>query len=232
VAGNRLPHDPDGLIIHSNGEHKLKSMLILVAGLTTLFSGLASAQSWTLYVPPERDFRVLLPAPPTRLDASSGSVEFRADGGQQQYSVFRHDPRRLPAGASVRDDIIQRITNNDQSARSYGDGELAPNEFIFRVGGIWTMHRAIVEPGRYYELVVKAAVDERVSEPEARDFFNSFQTGNISVPSLAWKNLPGPDSCQARSSSFSRRFCEYLTCLSPTYQDHPVCKGLPPLLRN
>lgn len=211
----------------------MKTILIWAAGLAILFSGLASAQSWTLYVPPERDFRVLLPGTPARLDQLPDGVEFRIDAGQQQYSIFRHNPRRLAAGASVREDIITRLTNNEQSARSYRADDLPDNEFMFRVGGIWTMHRVILEPGRhYYELVVKAAVDERVAEPEARDFFNSFQIGNISAPNTALINLPGPDSCQARSSVFSRRFCEYLTCLSPTYQNHPVCKGLPPLLRN
>jgi len=210
----------------------MKKMWLLAAGLAALFSGAASAQSWTLYVPPERDFRVLFPAPPMRLDTPSGGVEFRADSGQQ-FSVFRHDPARLAGGKSARDDIIERLGNGDRSVRSYGqdDGDLAPNEFLFRVGGAWSMHRAIVESGRYYELVVKASVDERVAPQEARDFFNSFQTGSSSgIPALT--NLPGPDTCKARSSAFSRRFCEYLTCLAPGTENHPVCQALPRLFRN
>lgn len=168
-----------------------------------------------------------------RMDLPSGSVEFRVEADQRQYSVFRHDPRRVAGGTSVREDIIARLGNNDQSVRNVGqdDADLAPNEFMFRVGGAWTMHRAVVESGRYYELVVKAAPDERVSPQEARDFFNSFQTGGISAaPALS--NLPGPDSCQARSSTFSRRFCEYLTCLAPGTENHPVCRALPRLFRN
>lgn len=211
----------------------MKTIWILAAMLAAPWSGTAAAQSWTFYAPAERDFRVLMPASPMRMDLPSGSVEFRAEADQRQYSVFRHDPRRVAGGTSVREDIIARLGNGDQSVRSYGqdDGELAPNEFMFRVGGAWSMHRAITESGRYYELVVKAAPDERVSPQEARDFFNSFQSGSLSAaPALS--NLPGPDSCQARGSAFTRRFCEYLTCLAPGTENHPVCKSLPRLLRN
>ena len=210
---------------------RIKIMWVFAAALAALLSGAATAQSWTLYSPAERDFRVLFPATPMRIDTPSGSVEFRIEADQRQYSVFRHDPRRVAGGISVREDIIARLGNNDQSVKSYGqdDGDLAPNEFMFRVGGAWTMHRAIVESGRYYELVVKAAPDERVSPQEARDFFNSFQTGSISAKPALTK-LPGPDSCQARSSTFSRRFCEYLTCLAPGTENHPVCRALPRLL--
>lgn len=211
----------------------MKTLWILAAMLAASWSGTAAAQSWTLYAPAERDFRVLLPATPMRLDLPSGSVEFRAEADQRQYSVFRHDPRRVAGGTSVREDIIARIGNNDQGVRNVGqeDADLAPNEFMFRVGGAWTMHRAIVESGRYYELVVKAAPDERVSAQEARDFFNSFQSGGISAaPTLS--RLPGPDSCQSRGSAFSRRFCEYLTCLAPGTENHPVCRALPRLFSN
>lgn len=214
----------------------MKTLWILAAVLAALLPGTAAAQSWTLYTPAERDFRVLMPAPPMRMDLPSGSVEFRVEADQRQYSVFRHDPRRVAGGTSVREDIIARLGNGDQSVRSYGqdEGDLAPNEFLFRVGGAWTMHRAIVESGRYYELVVKAAPDERISPADARDFFNSFQTGGISAQP-AWTTLtrlPGPDSCQARGSTFSRRFCEYLTCLAPGTENHPVCRALPRLSGN
>lgn len=210
----------------------MKTIWILAAMLAASWSGTAAAQSWTLYAPAERDFRVLMPAPPMRMDLPSGSVEFRAEADQRQYSVFRHDPRRVAGGNSAREDIIARLGNGDQTVRSGGEeANLAPNEFMFRVGGAWTMHRAIIESGRYYELVVKAAPDEQVSPQEARDFFNSFQSGSLgAVPVLS--NLPGPDSCQARGSTFTRRFCEYLTCLAPGTENHPVCKGLPRLLRN
>lgn len=210
----------------------MKKLLLWAAALATLFSGVSAAQTMTLYVPPERDFRVLLPAPPQRQDAPLGSVEYRAEAGHLQYSVFRHDPRRL-SGANPENDIIARIAGNDQSARRYGqdEGDLVANEFIFRVGGEWTMHKVIVESGRYYELVVKSPADDGIDNRSARDFFASFQMGTATGFPLA-ANLPGPDSCQSRSNTFSRRFCEYMACLAPGTASHPVCQGLPSLFRN
>jgi hypothetical protein len=209
-------------------------MLMAATALALLCSGAAAAQSWTLYVPPEGDFRVLLPGMPARVDHRSGSVEYRVDAPQQRYSVFRHDPRRL-AGKTAKADITERLNDGDQYARNTGDddGDLAANEFTFRVGTMLTMHRVITDSGRYYELVVQAPSEDGLSRPLARDFFNSFQTG-AGVGSIfpALTGLPGPDTCQARSNAFSRRFCEYLTCLAPSNQGHAVCTGLPKLFRN
>jgi len=212
----------------------MKKLLLWASALATMFTGVSAAQTMTLYVPPERDFRVLLPAPPQRLDAPQGSVEYRAEAGpgQRQYSVFRHDPRRL-SSADVQNDIITRIASDDQSARRYGqdEGDLVANEFIFRVGGDWTIHKVFVESGRYYELVIKSYADDGVDMAGARDFFASFQMGTASGFPVA-ANLPGPDSCQSRSNAFSRRFCEYMACLAPGTASHPVCQKLPSLFRN
>jgi len=214
----------------------MKKMLMIAAALAALLSGTAGAQQpqWTLYVPPEGDFRVLLPAPPERLSAAQGSVEFRARSGSLEYSVFRHDPNRL-AGASIRDNVITRITDSDQNARSFGDdeGELKPNEFHFMVASVWSIHRVITESGRYYELAIRSDSRDAVTLQAARDFFDSFQLGSgvaSSFPALS--NLPGPDSCKTRSNAFTQRFCEYLTCLVPAHQAHPVCASLPKLFRN
>lgn len=209
----------------------MKKLLLWVAALAALFSGASAAQTMTLYVPPERDFRVLLPAPPQRVDAPLGSLEYRAEGESRQYSVFRHDTRRL-SGTNPQNDIIARITGDDQSARRYGhEGDLNSDEFIFRVGGVWTMHKVIVESGRYYELVVKSAADDGVDRNGARDFFASFQMGTATgFPAAV--NLPGPDSCQSRSNAFSRRFCEYMACLAAGTASHPVCQKLPGLSHN
>lgn len=209
-------------------------MLMAVAGLALLCSGTATAQSWTLYVPPEGDFRVLLPGTPTRVDHRSGSVEYRVDAPQQRYSVFRHDPRRL-AGKTAKADITERLGDSDEYARNTGDddGDLATNEFTFRIASMMTMHRVITDAGRYYELVVQAPSEDGLSRPLARDFFNSFQLGaGVGSRFPALTGLPGPDTCQARSNAFSRRFCEYLTCLAPSSENHPVCKALPRLFRN
>lgn len=210
----------------------MKQLLTLIVGVAALFSGGVLAQSFIFYAPPERDFRVLLPGPPTRLNTPSGSVEFRTDTGTYQYSVFRHDPRRISSAAAAREDIVQRISGDDQFARRFGqdDGDLGPNDYVFRVASVWTVHRVVFESGRYYELVVKAGADEGIPRQLARDFFNSFQMGGVSgFPVFA--NLPAPDSCLARDNAYARRFCEYLTCQVPGYENHPACAGIPRFLK-
>ena len=114
----------------------MKRLLTLVIWFAALFSSSISAQTWTFYVSAERDFRVLLPGPPTRVTTLSGSVGYRTDTGSHRYSIFRHDPRRIANAAAARDDIILRITSDEQRASNIGqdDGDLAPNEFMFRVG--------------------------------------------------------------------------------------------------
>ena len=211
----------------------MKRRLTLVMCFAALFSSSVLAQTWIFYVSAERDFRVLLPGPPTRVTTSSGSVEYRTDTGSHRYSIFRHDPRRIANAAAARDDIILRITSDEQRASNIGqdDGDLAPNEFMFRVGRLRTIHRVIYESGRYYELVVQAEPDDGISRQVARDFFNSFQMGSVrGFP--AFSNLPTPDTCQARSNAYSRRFCEYLTCQAAGTESHFACAGVPRLFRN
>jgi len=209
----------------------LKQLLTLTMGFAALLSSAVLAQSWIFFAPPERDFRVLFPGSPTRLDTPSGSVEFRTDTGTYQYSVFRHDPRRISSIAAWRDDIVQRSSNDDQYAAEQDDRDLGPNEFIFRTGMTWTLHRLVLETGRSYELVVKAGPDDGIPRQAARDFFNSFQMrGASGFP--VFTNLPAPDSCQARDNAFARRFCEYLTCQAAGYENHPACAGIPRFLKN
>jgi len=209
----------------------LKQLLALTLGFAAFFSSGVLAQSWIFYAPPERDFRALFPGPPARLNMPSGSVEFRTDTGTYQYSVFRHDPRRISSIAALRDEIIQRSSNDDQYPAGQDDSDLGPNELIFRVGMTWTMHRVVIESGRSYELVVKAGPDDGIPRQAARDFFNSFQMGGVrGFPVIT--NLPAPDSCQARGNAFARRFCEYLTCQVSGYENHPACAGIPRFLKN
>lgn len=197
--------------------------------LLAFFSCTAFAQTWALYAPPERDFRVLFPGTPERLVDPSGSVEYRFNEGQQIYSVFRHDPRRAGTSALARSDVIQRLSGigGERRVQSLDEGSEKPNEFMFRAGNIRSVHRVIVEPGRYYELVVGA--DEFVPNIGVQEFFQSFQVGSTGIFPL-FTNLPTPDSCQTRGG-IGRRFCEYLTCLIPDYRFHPVCTSLPPLLQ-
>ena len=211
----------------------MTNLLKFVALLVMLLAGGAQAQTWTFYVSPERDFRVLLPAPPTRVNTPSGSVEYRADTGAHQYSVFRHDPRRVDNITAARNDIIQRLSADDRSVRNIGhdDTDLAANEFMFRVGSVSTIHRVFYDSGRYYELVVQAGPDDGFSRQTARDFFDSFQMGSAGgFPGFA--NLPAPDTCQSRGNAYARRFCEYLTCQAAGTENHPACAGVPRLFRN
>lgn len=211
----------------------MKILLTFCAWFAALFSCGAFAQSWILFVPAERDFRVLMPAVPTRPEPPPGSVEFRAAGGQRTFSVFRHDPRRATDINRARVYVEERLNDAGFSPSPVDpdSGNLGPDEMEFRVGGSLNMHKVIVEAGRFYELVVQAPGDEGINRQEARDFFNSFQMGGVGL-FPAFSNLPTPDTCQSRSNAFSRRFCEYLTCLLPGYESHPVCASLPPLLRN
>ncbi len=206
----------------------MKVLLIWLACFSALWSGGAAAQAVQLFSPPERDFRVLMPGSPQRFTTPDGSVEFRSDTGVYQYSVFRHDPRRLAGGANVGDDIAKRISKDDQTARSNAEQTLPRNEFMFRVGPTQSMHRAFVESGRYYELVVQAQPGEGMSETESRDFFSSFQMGRASG-FQGLTNVPAPEACQGRPSAFSRRFCEYVSCTRAGTENHPVCRSLPML---
>ena len=92
----------------------------MIAGLALLVCGVSHAQNWTFYVSSERDFRVLLPGPPSRTVTTNGSVEYRTDTGSHRYSVFRHDPRRIANAAAARDDILARITSDEQRASNIG----------------------------------------------------------------------------------------------------------------
>ena len=200
-----------------------------IAWFAALISCSAFAQTWSLYAPPERDFRALFPGTPERLVDPAGSAEYRFNDGQQLYSVIRHDPRRAATVDLARSDIIQRLSGNGdrQVKRLDEDSSNKRDEFVFLAGNFRSVHRVIVSPGRYYELVVRS--DEFVPYIGVQEFFQSFQLGSAGFfPAFA--NLPTPDSCQTRSG-VGRRFCEYLTCLIVGNQGHPVCSSLPPLLQ-
>lgn len=212
----------------------MKSLLTIAAVLAALLSGTVAAQQWTLYTPPEGDFRVLLPAPPKRLDLPGSSIEYRTEVDDLHFSVFRHAPARLQRGLQPREDIIERLYSiHDQYVRDIGEneGDLAGDEYMFRFGAMRSMHKVIHDGGRYYELMVQSTGDDGLPKETARDFFKSFAATSSPQASVA-AALPGPDSCQGRSNALSRRFCEYLTCLVPANQAHPVCASLPKLFRN
>lgn len=211
----------------------MKSLLTLVMVLSAGLSGVSLAQTWTLYAPPEADFRVVFPAPPTRnaMDGGGG-VEFRSENSGQRYSVFRHNPGQVASFEQARALSARRVLADDKRSRGAQDeGDILPNEFAFRVGRVESLHRVVIESGRYYELVVQVDGDDRLSRNSARDFFNSFQLGAGGAFAQLYRNLPTPDSCQARPNPYARRFCEYATCLVPGQESNPVCVALPGLRR-
>jgi hypothetical protein len=206
---------------------------ILVAGLLAAwFAPFAFAQQWAPYVPAERDFRVLMPAAPSRSVTWQGSVEFRAEVGRVEYFVYRHDPRRLADVSGPHEDIIKRITRGDETIRRLGeDGEMGAGEYMFKAGDVHTMHRVFTERGVYYELVVKATGDDTdVNRQQARDYFASFTVarGAAFVPTMA---MPAPESCNTRASGVSRTLCQYVACIPAANAGHPVCTALPRFLR-
>lgn len=209
----------------------MKIGLTFLAFAASWLSSVVLAQPLTLYVPSEGDFRVLMPAPPSRNNIATGGVEFRAEGSSQRYSVFRHNPGQVNSAAEARAHIEKRVVGEDRRSRGGQDeGDLEPNEFAFRVGRVESLHRVVMESGRYYELVVQVDGDDRLSRPSARDFFNSFQL-RAGGGFAGFRNLPTPESCQSRGNSFARRFCEYLTCLAPGQEGNPICVALPGLRR-
>lgn len=211
----------------------MKRWLFWMGVIAAGFSTFASAQQWFAYVPPERDFRVLMPSAPARSITREGSVEYKAEANRLEYLVYRHDPRRLADVQSVREDIIKRITRGDETIRGIGEneGDLAPTEFIFKAGGAYTMHRVFTEGGVYYELVVKSTdEDSGVNRQLARDYFSSFNVAR-GASFASFMAIPAPETCATRSHSIARTICQYVSCMQPANAAHPVCVGLPRLLR-
>lgn len=201
---------------------------------TTLFclcSTIACAQTWTYYSPPERDFRVLMSAPPVLIGAAPGSIEYRSQAESVRLSVFRHNPSQFRANASG---IAERLGDSDQSARNIGedDTDLREGEFIFRVGSTLSMHKLVSNAGQQYELVLSSTSEEGMPRQLARDFFASFQSGAAGAAAFApLTNLPSPDRCKSSSNAFARTFCEYLTCQAQANSGHATCASIPKLFR-
>ncbi len=210
----------------------MKKWLVVAAVLAAYLPLFAHAQQWVMFVPQERDFRVLLPATPTRTLPRDGSVEYRVTAGPYQFFVFRHERRLLASSAAARADVFRRLASDEQQVRSIGDIDDDPgaSEFMYRMGSLLSMHRVFVDATTYYELAVVSHQDDPVPLELVRDFFNSFQRGGVTgFPQFA--NLPGPETCQARANAFARRLCEYLSCQVPGHERHPACAGIPRFLR-
>lgn len=212
----------------------MRILLSMVAWFAMFISSNVMAQSWILYAPPEGDFRVLLPAPPSRSNVAESGVEFHSIAGTERFSVIRYDARQAAAVDQARLITMRRIGDGDRQPRDvgYDKSDLLPNEFELRLGRSRSMHRIVLESGRYYELMVQSDDDDGLSRDTARDFFNSFQMGmGLGRGFGVLGNIPTPQTCQTRPNALSRRLCEYLTCLAPGQEANPVCVALPRLTR-
>jgi hypothetical protein len=192
-----------------------------------MWSG-ASAQSWVVFIPAERDFRALFPEPPARSAEADGAVAFKASFDDVQYIVFRHDARRL-RDVDLRSRIIQRLEAGGDTVQQVTDedGNSDPAEYVFRRGGVSSVHRIYARRGRYYELVVQSARSAFAGARQtARDFFGSFQM-TVGVPSIRMRRGLTLDAlCTGRTNAYSRAFCEYAVCLQPDYEHYPHCARL------
>ncbi len=192
----------------------------------------ALAQQWTVYAPPERDFQVVFPQPPSRASQAEGAVQFSAAAENMEYFVYRRDPRLQPVGNPARD-IQQRLQRGDGDEQrvqrmSEDEGDPGTAEYIFRIGSKITIHRLFVAPRRYYELVVRSSREDHAdARRAARDFFGTFQFAGAGAARLTATPGLAPDMlCKDRSNAFSRTFCEYRTCFQSGYEKHPYCMKL------
>jgi hypothetical protein len=196
----------------------------------------AHAQNWIMFVPAERDFRVLLPEPPSRTSLADGSTRFTARVERNDYDVS-YSVYRLPPGTPLtgdaRGDIQRRVqarSRDEERAARYvadEDPDRSWERYIFRQGKSISVHRLVGHGGRYFELEVsmpRGSPDLAVHT--SRDFFNSFQVTGMSLPLLTTIDQRIDAWCQSRTDAFSRAFCQYSVCLQPGYEKHAHCPTL------
>jgi hypothetical protein len=198
-------------------------------GLLLCWAAAASGQTWTLYAPPEGDFRVLFPATPTRAATADGAVAYSAAAENMTFTVFRRDPRSQPIGNPA-SDIQRRLRgdNDDMVIQRLGgkEGDARPDEYVFLARGV-SIHHLFIAEGRYYEVVVRAPRDEiGRARTIARDFFGSFQIGSAPIVAGAPAAVAPDVICKGRSNAFSRSYCEYSTCLKSQHRAQPFCQNL------
>src|SRR5688572_28927511 len=102
----------------------MKTWTIALFALACGISTGATAQTWTVYTPAERDFQAVFPQPPSRAD-DGAAVVFRSTVANIDYVVFRRDPRREPVGDAMR--VMQRhlraSADDERQAQRVGDEE-------------------------------------------------------------------------------------------------------------
>jgi len=210
------------------------ALLLFFAGA---MAGSSYAQNWIVFVPVERDFRALFPAPPERSTEGDGSIAFKANVVDAEYTVeyvvYRlppNVPRVVDARAEIERRLGARIGNEDVALRYLSEDEGDPGweRYVFRHGQFLSVHRLVENRGRYYELEVAMPRGAApVAMNTARDFFNSFQMTGVVPPPFGIAGQQKLEAwCQNRTDSFSRAFCQYSVCLQPGYENYPHCATL------
>lgn len=203
----------------------------LAVVLLSWWAGVALAQKPVVYTPPEQDFRVLFPAPPSSVATPDGAVAYSAAAEDITFTVYRRNPSVQPIGKPAAD-IQQRLRGNDDDrvVKRLGkeDADDKRGEFAFQVGGgTVSIHRLFVTEGRYYEAAVKGPRSQLGrTRAAARDFFGSFQIGVAPVAAGNLAKLTPDVICKDRSNTFFRTFCEYSYCLRSQYREQPYCQNL------
>jgi hypothetical protein len=208
----------------------------IVPILMLVLSGAAPAQNWIVFIPAERDFRVLLPEVPSQSTAVDGSTVFTAQM-ERNDNYVRYSVYRLPPGAQLvgdaRVDLQQRLqarVHDEERGVRYVNDEIADGNwerYIFRYGKAISVHRLVGHGGRYYELEVSMPRGSpELAVHTARDFFNSFHARGLALPPLARTAQRIDAWCQSRTDPFSRAFCQYSVCLQPGQEKYPHCSAL------
>ena len=212
---------------------RILTQLVLVL---LLFPATAHAQNWIVFIPAERDFRVLLPEPPSRSTAPDGSTVFSARVERNKYDV-RYSVYRLPPGARLvgvpQTDLQQRVqarVHNEERGVRYvqeDGGEPGWERYVFQEGKAISIHRLVGRAGRYYELeVAMPRGSHELAVHTARDFFNSFQPRGVALPSATSVVQEIDAWCKNRTDAFSQAFCRYSVCLQPGYEKYPHCTAV------
>jgi len=213
----------------------MSARVACVFAVALFFAAPADAQNWIVFVPAERDFRVLFPEVPSRTSLSDGSTVFAARIERNDYDIV-FSVYRLPPGMRLRGDARSEIQHRlqvrgrdeERSVRYVADddSDTSWERHVFRQGKAISVHRLVGHGGRYFELEVRLPRGSpELAVHTARDFFNSLQiTGaGLTLTTLvqrvdAW--------CQGRTDALSRAFCQYSVCLQPGYEKHAHCSAL------
>jgi hypothetical protein len=212
---------------------KFLALLLLLAG--TLPGGVLG-QNWTVFVPPERDFRALFPELPVRSTERDGSVAFKAtvrdNDDDVYYTVYRLLPGFRPSSDArfeIQKRLQARVSDDEQGVQYDAEQNEDPgwDRYVFRHGASVSVNRLVENRGNYYELEVATRRPlTGLAIRTARDFFNSFQVTGFAVPTIAAVGGRLDAWCENRTDAFSLAFCKYSVCLQSEHERDPHCTAL------